>query len=517
MNRHAWRFYGPALVLATAPAVTAANMYVASTPLLLQELLRDLGITLLVATIVAIIVALSPGRHSEKGAAFTLLVVAAGVYPALADAAGVGPCTWGDTALGTAFLGALVVALVGANRLAPGLLEGLHGLAWLGAVALLLYAGYSVGVRAIRAYRAPDRSALGGLPVILDRSRPAPDIIHIIFDGMGRLDELHDDYGIDTVAARRSLDAEGLRISTNAVANYAQTYLAVSAMLSMDYLDQARQLATGDSDRTLPEAIITQSTVLRALKARGYRFTLLSSGYAALAEHPLADDGIMGPTLVSEFEGYLLWRTIFRTLPVRAFTFVPHRDRTRALLAALQDFAPRREPRFVLAHVMLPHPPFVFDAEGRDVTPPGLFTWADGSQFRGTAAEFKAGYSAQARLTLATLRDLLGRWNRLSRPPIVIVHGDHGSGLGYDMYTPVGSNTSGRMKIFLGIKGLDDASTLPKSPVNIYREVFNQRFGTLLPVLPDRSVVSSWPKPYDWTEVHVGAPSLGPSPLHGVQ
>jgi hypothetical protein len=381
-----------------------------------------------------------------------------------------------------------------------------NGALWLAAGIFLLSAGYGAAVELAAVVQIPDRTSLGGLRVDLDTRRPAPDLIHIIVDGMGPLDALQDVYGVDSGAATQSLNAQGLRIQADAVANYSQTYLAVASMLSMDYLDQSVSLAVSDQDRTLTDAIIAQSSVIRALKARGYRFTLLSSGYQALLLHPLADDGILGPTLLGEFEAYVLHGTIFRALPIRDLTFVPHRERIRDVLSALRDYAPAEQPRYVLAHVMLPHPPFVFDAQGRDVIPPRLFTLADGSQFGGTSEEFKAGYSAQAKFVLTTIEDLLGRWNRLPHPPIVIVNGDHGPGLGYNVKAPVGSNTTGRMKIFLGVKGLDDASTLPASPVNIYRTVFNLRFGTTLPMLPDRSFVSSWLKPYEWTEVHAGAP-----------
>jgi hypothetical protein len=502
---HPWRFYGPALVLVTSPVFDAAKRYTESTPLASGELARDLAIVVLVALAAVLAAALLPGRHRMKGAVFTLTLLVGTGYPALAAAAGVGPCTWADTALGLSFLACVATVTVLWLRRAPKVLESLNGALWLTAGISLLISSQTAWAQFATTPAATDRSNLGGVRVELSPDAPAPDIIHIIVDGMGRLDELHDVYGIDSTETTRTLGGLGFRINDSAVANYAQTYLAVSSMLSMDYLDQAAPLATSEQDRTLTDAIIAQATVIRALKARGYRFSLFSNGYQALVEHPLADDGVMGPTLLSEFEAYVLQGTIFRILPVRAQTFVPHRERTRAVLSALGDYAPGPRPRFVLAHVLLPHPPFVFDAEGRDVVPPRLFTLSDGSQFSGDAEEFRAGYAAQARFVLATLEKLLRRWSALPRPPIVIVNGDHGSGLGFNMRSPIGSNTSGRMRLFLGVKGLDDTAALPGSPVNIYRTLFNQKFGTTLPILPDRSYVSSWPRPYAWTEVHVGA------------
>jgi hypothetical protein len=91
----------------------------------------------------------------------------------------------------------------------------------------------------------------------------------------------------------------------------------------------------------------------------------------------------------------------------------------------------------------------------------------------------------------------------LPRPPVVIAHGDHGPGLGYDIRTPLRSNTDGRMAIFLGIRGRWPVAGV-RSPVNVYRALFSGIFGATLPSLPDRSFVSSWQKPFDFHEVHVG-------------
>ena len=94
--------------------------------------------------------------------------------------------------------------------------------------------------------------------------------------------------------------------------------------------------------RTIAEAVIRDSAVIRALKRRGYKFTLLSSGYEAVARHPLADDGLFGPTLFTQLEGYVLPRTMFRMLPIAELTYVPQRGRTLWELKALGEYAQGR-------------------------------------------------------------------------------------------------------------------------------------------------------------------------------
>jgi hypothetical protein len=275
----------------------------------------------------------------------------------------------------------------------------------------------------------------------------------------------------------------------------------------MDYLDDAARIGRGGNDRTIAEAVIRDSAVIRALKARGYKFTLLSSGYEAVARHPLADDGLFGPTLFTQLEGYVLPRTMFRMLPIAEFTYVPQRGRTLWQLKALEEYAPEPQPQFILVHLLLPHPPFMFAADGTSVTPPGVFTIRDGTTFPGTRGAYRHGYAEQATFALAQLGDLLQRWGALAHPPLVIAQGDHGPGFDYDFEHPQQSNVADRLAMFLGMRAGEWPIGRVTSPVNLYRAVFNSVFGTKLTFLPDRSYVSSWSLPYDLTEVNVATPA----------
>jgi hypothetical protein len=136
------------------------------------------------------------------------------------------------------------------------------------------------------------------------------------------------------------------------------------------------------------------------------------------------------------------------------------------------------------------------------LTPDGIFSIQDGNAFPGTSDQYRRGYAGQAAYVFDELESLLGRWQHLSPRPIVIVHGDHGPGLGYDIRTPERSNVRGRMRIFLGVQSPVPLGPIG-SPVNIYRRVFHAAFGLQLEPLPDRSFVSSWAKPFTFTEIRV--------------
>ena len=156
----------------------------------------------------------------------------------------------------------------------------------------------------------------------------------------------------------------------------------------------------------------------------------------------------------------------------------------------------------MIAHLLLPHPPFRYTADGRFVPPRTPYTIRDNRVFPGTPSQYRRGYAAQAQYVFRELEKLLARWRRLSPPPIVIAHGDHGPGLGYSQATPEESNFQGRMRIFLGVQSPIAIGAIG-SPVNIYRQVFRSAFGVPLSPLPDRSYVATWGRPFDFIEVDV--------------
>jgi hypothetical protein len=140
------------------------------------------------------------------------------------------------------------------------------------------------------------------------------------------------------------------------------------------------------------------------------------------------------------------------------------------------------------------------------MTPPGVFAIQDGTTFPQGRRAYHYGYAEQAQFALAELNGLLQQWSTLPHPPLVIAQGDHGPGLGYDFERPLTSNLRDRLSIFLGVRAGEWPIAPVTSPVNLYRALFNGVFGNTLTLLPNRSFVSRWSRPYDLTEVQSPTP-----------
>jgi hypothetical protein len=175
-------------------------------------------------------------------------------------------------------------------------------------------------------------------------------------------------------------------------------------------------------------------------------------------------------------------------------SYAAHRQRTLDGLDQLRHATQIPGPKIVFAHLILPHPPFVFDASGRQVDPPHPYSLGDGDEFDGDLAEYRSGYAAQVEFANRRLRQAITTLlSRSKQPPVIIIQGDHGPGSRHNWGSPDASCLRERA-------GILNAYYLPSgseqlypsiSPVNSFRVVLNAVFGTQLPLLPDRTYFTS--------------------------
>lgn len=357
----------------------------------------------------------------------------------------------------------------------------------------------------VATYQAPD--APPQPPV-----RPAPDIYYIILDGYGRADTLSDLYGFDNEPFLDALRAKGFYVADRAAANYPQTALSLACSLNMEYLDRLSETVGKEKRDHLPlRHAIADSSLLRFLKARGYKSVAYDSGAEVTPRRGMDVWLSQGPDL-GEFGQALL-----ETTPVPVFMrdfkrYDVHRRTVLHTLDTLPDLAATNSPKFVLAHVLCPHPPFVFDETGKAITPSRPFSADDGSAYmalRGASRiEYVEGYRKQVRFINARILPAVDALIKNSpTPPIIIIQGDHGPGSMLNWESLEGSNIPERMGIlsayYLPAIGQTAPPRLPDdiSPVNTFRCVLRHYFQAEMDPLPDRSFFSTAARPYDFIDV----------------
>jgi hypothetical protein len=357
-----------------------------------------------------------------------------------------------------------------------------------------------------------------------------PDIYYIILDGYGRQDILDRYYHYDNSPFLDQLRAEGFFVADRSTANYNQTVLSLAASLNMQYVqDLVGSQSVGEEGRVRLAESLKHSQVRQYLAERGYELLAFETGYSqteirdaevfwgpesdtSRAEHPL-----LGGRL-STFDSLLISTTALRAVldfdPLRLRLtlstvtdphYEAHRVRVRYTLDSLGKAAERPGPTFVFAHVISPHPPFVFDERGRAVANEGIYSLADASAFGGSSEEYVALYRAQLQylntLVIRSLEDIL---RRSERAPIILLQGDHGPGAYFVWDSADESVLPERMSMLNAYYFPDrDYHHLDPaiSPVNSFRMVLDTYFGESMPRLPDRSFYSSWDRPLDFTDV----------------
>jgi hypothetical protein len=346
------------------------------------------------------------------------------------------------------------------------------------------------------------------LPGVEDGTHPARrDVYYLIFDRYANVNTLRDRYGFDNEPFEDYLRANGFYVAEESLANYPKTVHSLASSLSMSYLDDlARRQGdeSGDWDPLL--ASLQGSNVVTAFQKLGYRYEHVGSWYDPTRADYAADRNT-GYGTVSEFTGVLLETTIWPTLAIRLgidATFGRrHYEHALFQFDEVERIARDPDPTFTWAHFLLPHPPYVFDAEGAYITP---------NIVDPTTAD--RAYLEQLRYTNRRIRELVSVL--LSGPessqPIIVIQSDEGphpQGLikdepRYDWTRASDADLGLKLRIVNAyhLPGRGESPYPTISPVNTFRLIFSRYFGADLPLLEDRTFVfRDMSHPYLFTDV----------------
>jgi len=352
-----------------------------------------------------------------------------------------------------------------------------------------------------------------GPPVRVPRVRvtPAtkPDIYYFVFDRYGDADTMRR-YAIDNGSFYSFLADRGFYVAHKSRSNYIKTALSLSSSLNMTYHDDLVRQLGADSGNWLPiNYRLREHVVGRFLKSQGYRYVHAGSWWWPTRGNPLADEEINSYAAVPQAVVRLFQQPLAASVTAQIGSPVvddrlQQWHRVRRQIAALAEVPRERGPKFVFAHFLVPHPPYVFDRDGAYVS-------LDEENRRTTRDNYRNQVLFANRI-MRTLVDMIV--SRSIAPPVIILQGDEGP-------YPPGIGGADRMDAFrwrnltteqlLERSGILNAYLLPGgpaglsptiSPVNSFRVVFNRYFGTGLPLLPDRIYRhDSENRPYAWKDV----------------
>ena len=357
--------------------------------------------------------------------------------------------------------------------------------------------------------------------------QPPPDIYYVVLDGLARGDVLAERFDLDIEPFLQRLEKKGFYIARRSTSNYAQTPLSLSSSLNGVYLDSVVK----------PEAIdlaglgelIRRSAVEKALRGQGYRSVFYASGFDQ-TENPRADEYRSPYPYYSGFHLMLMTTTPagrFFFTPITDDSYTMTRRRSLHIFETLPEVADDPAPTFTFAHMLAPHPPFVFGRDGEDVSPHDIrYYLSDGNIYHNyygdhgnTNTSYVSLYRNEAIYLLKRLEVTIDALLKRSKtPPVIVIQGDHGSGSRLDTGVLENTDLHERMSIFNAYylpPQADHQGLYPTiSPVNSFRMIFNACFNAGLPLLPDRNYFSNWNYPCEFVDVTeiVAQPKKEPIP-----
>ena len=339
-------------------------------------------------------------------------------------------------------------------------------------------------------------------PIQTDLVLPAdpPDIYYFILDSYARQDLLETAYGFDIGAFIAALESRGFYIADCSQSNYTRTEISLGSSLNMLYLQDLDDAFTPESTRrgVLWDAL-KHGAVRYNLESLGYKTVAFATGYA-WNELTDADLYLSPPAFssgLSEFEALLIQTTLARHLTDVGWLDPDeivgqnYRDRFNLIFDSLDNLAHVPGPIFAHIHVMSPHPPFVFDAEGKPTHPADF--WNEKRLY--PARLYQEGYVNQAAyLNKKMLEGIDMLLSESETPPVIIIQGDHGPWL---------QPREQHMWILNAyhLPGHNDVLYPSISPVNTFRLVFNAYFGGKYDILEDVSYYSPVPHLYEFSVI----------------
>src|SRR5574341_67802 len=217
-----------------------------------------------------------------------------------------------------------------------------------------------------------------------------PNIYYIILDMHARSDVLQHIYGYDDSWFIKSLKEKGFYIAEESTSNYSSTLQSLSSSLNMEYINYLQDTYGSDSNNRQPLGLLlAQNKVTSILKENGYKTGAFQTGdfYTEFRDadvyiKPSADEirQYQNFWAFNSFESVFLQTTLARTLydlgVVSSETAIEktietpyqlHRLNILNTVDHLPDFANQKEPYFVFAHIVSPHPPYVFGSNGEEL------------------------------------------------------------------------------------------------------------------------------------------------------
>ena len=253
--------------------------------------------------------------------------------------------------------------------------------------------------------------------VIAKTDQKHPDIYYVIFDEFERSDIMRSyfhDTEVDQLDA--FLKQNHFFEFTNSRVPTINTQTEMSSRLNLQQYNEK-------SDVNVTLEAINNNKVMKVLKSYGYTTAALDMAFPKItADYQINyDPQQVAGMAVDEFRQTFLDDTLFNAFQGYFQDTDMSETKQRDLIMYTLDqsvklFTTIQSPKFVYAHVLLPHMPFIFDKDGNLLPPQDNYDWHY--------------YLGQHQYTAKVIEQLITRLLASAdpnNPPVIIIESDHGA------------------------------------------------------------------------------------------
>ena len=310
-----------------------------------------------------------------------------------------------------------------------------------------------------------------------------PDVYYIVLDGYMSSSSLKKFLNYDNQEFVSYLTNKGFNVNHKSYSNYDGSTKSISSTLNMMYLPGQKGF-DATAKKMLPNNMVMQN-----FKSMGYKIVNIQKPFEIemMASSPLID------SVLCKRSKYIDSQLLNMTIRTSILVFLLEKWEDQNLRdVALCQFSelPKQhlkfdEPIFVYSHTLIPHPPYVFGAEGEAlnlVRPQGLESWQN-----------KEGYINGVMFANKKITQIVDEL--LTDPenlPVIIIQADHGFGIDVDSNKLIKENLEQRMSILSAyyLPGVEEnLSDDVTTSVNTFRVIFNSYFNTDYDLLENKIYV----------------------------
>ena len=351
----------------------------------------------------------------------------------------------------------------------------------------------------------------------VSESDSLPNVYYIILDGYPRNDVLKKHLDFDNSEFIDFLKQREFYVAENSYSNYSLSSTSIPATMNMNYINFLTDELGEDSrsyDPLLGKdfGLYADNQVIKNFKSMGYKVAKIGSVPMYLHEMPLADLSLCYKSI--HLMDNRLFDTVARTSMIGYFIERWSEDMQRQIILCAFEELPKissyyEEPVFAWSHIMIPHFPLIFGADGEPVTPgESLLVMNNPHLFEGTDSSWNIKQQFLQQLQFANKKsmELVDKILENEKQSIIIIQSDHGSAFDVNLHDPTDDDVHQRLSNINAIYFPDEKPREilmnDQTNVNTFRIVFNSYFGSDYDILEDKIYWNlSFKKPFWFKDV----------------